>query len=247
MNYRTIVKAVVPGSMVDGLFRLRAEGILKTLRREKRSIELEDVIKDIDEISLTCIPEQPWNMHLIEVAALCMLVKRLKVKNVFEIGTFDGRTTINIARALPDGGTITTLNLAAPVASGSASVETKGAGYRFASRIEELKIEQVFGDSMEFRPAVAGKKYDLVILDGDHSERYVMHDTELALQLLSDQERAMLAWHDIDYPSVHRALKHMETRLHLKYWHIANTRLGIAFPFAKGTVTRETLRTKILS
>ncbi len=233
MGYMGILRKLVPDSVTNILFRMKSENVLERIRRENRTIGLEHIIDDADELTLTCIPEQPWNMQLLEVSVLCLLVRNMNAKNVFEIGTFDGRTTINIARALPDGGKITTLDLSNSYSDGNNTGDEGGTGYRFKRRTESDRIEQLFGDSIQFRPESVGKKYDMVIVDGDHTERYVMHDTELALSLLRAKENSMIVWHDVDYSSVYRALQHVEAVFCLFYWHIACTRLAISFPFAR--------------
>ena len=46
-----------------------------------------------------------------EVMALCAIEKFMGARNVVEIGTYDGNTTLNLAANLPEGGSVTTIDL----------------------------------------------------------------------------------------------------------------------------------------
>lgn len=144
------------------------------------------------------------NVSLLELLILAQLVASRQPEAVFEIGTFDGRTTLNLAANTR--GRVFTLDLPAaqvdathfPLDPGDASYISKPAsGERFAGTPEAERITQVFGDSatLDFSPWHG--RIDFVFIDGAHSKEYVLSDTQRALRLLRPAG-GIIVWHDYD-------------------------------------------------
>lgn len=158
-----------------------------------------------DPFVLTVGPLKACSHNTSEVELLCLaaMVKATNAKNVFEIGTFDGRSARAMAMNLPESGRLFTLNLppgedfnAVGVKNVDSQLNTKViSGFRFASTPEASKIEQVFGDSavFDFKPYEGG--IDLVFIDGSHEYGYVEKDTQSALRMLKSSGGWIL-WHD---------------------------------------------------
>ena len=144
------------------------------------------------------------NVSALELLCINQWICHTKAKTIFEIGTFDGRTTLNMAVNIGSEGRIYTLDLPAkevdqtalPLCPGDRlHIQKPASGNRFLYRKERTKIEQFFGDSgsFDFRPYFG--KFDLVFVDGSHSYSYVKNDSEIALRLLKTGKGCIL-WHD---------------------------------------------------
>lgn len=142
------------------------------------------------------------NVTLLELLVLAQLVASRQPEAVFEIGTFDGRTTLNLAANTR--GRVFTLDLpAAQIADTSlgldpadtAYISKPASGERFLGTREASRITQVFGDSATFDFSPWHGKIDFVFIDGSHSKEYVLSDTQRALRLLRPMG-GIIAWHD---------------------------------------------------
>ena len=149
------------------------------------------------------------NTTLFELTVMCKLVKTLGAKRVFEIGTFNGRTTINIAANIPAGGKVWTLDLPKNKStqtklainpkdksgwSDMAYIKQNVTGVFFKNKPEAKKITQLLGDSATFDFSSYYGKMDFVFVDGSHTAAYVQNDTEIAYKLV--RKGGTVAWHD---------------------------------------------------
>ena len=135
------------------------------------------------------------NVTLLELLVLARLVRERRPRRVFEIGTFDGRTTLTLAINAADDAQIFTLDLPAQTQTAHAIeraerafVDKAVSGARFHGTDAARKITQVFGDSatFDFTPFDA----ELVFVDGSHAYEYVLNDSERALGLLGRHARS---------------------------------------------------------
>ena len=122
--------------------------------------------------------------------ALYSLVRAAKPRNVLEVGTHIGASTLFIALALEansNGGRVTTVDVADvndPVRGAWRSVGTRMPPRAFA---EELKcahcIQFVTRDSVQFL-ATTTEEFDFIFLDGDHSADTVYREVAASLKRL---------------------------------------------------------------
>lgn len=143
------------------------------------------------------------NTSEYELVCLAALVKASGAGQVFEIGTYDGRSSRAMAMNLPAQGQLFTLNLPPGRDANEAGERTVDStlnlkvtsGQRFLCTPEAARIEQVFGDSatFDFRP-YAGSM-DLVFIDGSHTRAYAENDTEIARRLVKPAG-GWIVWHD---------------------------------------------------
>lgn len=152
---------------------------------------------------------QPGNMPVSELAALCGIVRRENPRAIFEIGTLNGRTTLNLALNSPPECRIFTLDLPReqlgetryPISDRFRKlVEKERSGELFLNKDaaefpETKKITQLFGDSGNFDFSPYYNAIDLVFIDGSHDYEYVLNDSEIALKLLREG-RGVILWHD---------------------------------------------------
>jgi predicted O-methyltransferase YrrM len=122
-------------------------------------------------------------------------------KTIFEIGTFNGRTTINLAHFSPEDATVYTLDLPkADIDKAKFGIEEGDRAYVDKNTIGDRyqknakKITQLYGDSATFDFSPYYGKIDFVFVDGSHSAPYAQSDTEEAFKMV--KEGGVILWHD---------------------------------------------------
>jgi predicted O-methyltransferase YrrM len=167
--------------------------------------DLSDLLRDDHlQVNLAPLKARKHNTTEFELVSIAALVKDNHANTIFEIGTFDGRTTRAMAlNLLNESGKIYTLNLPPDVES--VSLETDRidvnlaskvvSGERFLNTPQEKHIQQLWGDSAKFDFSPFHKKMDIVFIDGAHSEDYVKNDTEKSIPLIK-QDGGIIIWHD---------------------------------------------------
>lgn len=104
------------------------------------------------------------NLPMIQVPSdlgrlLALLVRATGARRVLEIGTLFGYSGVVMARALPDGGSLVTLE-ANPKHAAAAAENFKHAGVADRVRIVE-------GDARRSLSSLAGEMFDLIFIDAD--------------------------------------------------------------------------------
>jgi predicted O-methyltransferase YrrM len=156
------------------------------------------------------------NVSLLELLVLARLVRERQPRQIFEIGTFDGRTTLALAMNAADDAKVFTLDLPADAEtalaierSERAFVDKPASGARFHGTDAARKITQLYGDSGTFD--FSSHRADLVFVDASHAYEYVLNDSHRALGMLGDAP-GVIAWHDYgEWPGVTRALDELAT------------------------------------
>jgi predicted O-methyltransferase YrrM len=135
-----------------------------------------------------------WNMDPVEHYCLAAIAAVREPQNIFEIGTFDGATSLLLARMVPKA-EIYTLDLPAKSTEHQAVERAQiRASESFALAPEGARITQLYGDSRMFDFSPYYNKMDLVIVDGSHEAECVIPDTENALRMVA--EGGMVVWDD---------------------------------------------------
>ena len=156
------------------------------------------------------------NVTLLELLVLARLVRERQPRTLFEIGTFDGRTTLALAMNAPDDAITYTLDLP-PRASTAleiehaerAFVDKPESGARFRGTEAARKIRQLYGDSATFD--VTPYSAEFIFVDGSHAYEYVLSDSVRALALRGDRA-GTIVWHDYgEWVGVTRALNELAT------------------------------------
>jgi predicted O-methyltransferase YrrM len=149
-----------------------------------------------------------------ELKVICALIQQLQPQNVFEIGTFEGRTTLNMALNTGIDARIYTLDLPQQeldktkmdIEAGEVMyVQKAESGIRFKNHPSAGKIQQLFGDSATFDYSDYVGQMDVVFIDGSHAYDYVLSDTKNAFTLV--RPGGTILWHDYtNWEGVRRAL-----------------------------------------
>jgi predicted O-methyltransferase YrrM len=187
-------------------------------------------------VSLLDLGSRPGGTTFFETYLMACLIKSLGARTIFEFGTFEGRTTLQLALNAPEEATIYTLDLpeCSPATrfdlaySKEASSRKLPIGGLFQQRAESGKIMQLLLDSanVDFEPFRG--KVDFVFIDADHGMSYVKSDSENAFSMLSPQ--GVVLWHDYGgrWPDVARYLREVAGKK--KLFHLDGTSLVLHGP-----------------
>lgn len=177
-------------------FSLGRKGRLPAVRVDEAApqgaVVISDLSPDVGHISLK------------ESIVLMRIVKARRPKRIFEFGTFDGRTTLDMALNTDAEARVYTLDLPvgsevfqmamphAPTEGGL--IRSRPAKRRFEGLPEEKKVVALTGDSATFDYAPYEGSIDLVFVDGSHSFEYAISDSRKAATLV--KSGGIIVWHD---------------------------------------------------
>lgn len=183
-------------------------------RRSDVSVEVRELERD------------DWNVRLDELLTINSLVRQVKPQAVFEFGTFDGRTTLNIAANAPESAIINTIDLPPETTEFSSEFEV-GARYRRSELAP--RVNQLFGDTRQFDFQPYHQSIDFIFVDASHDYDCVLSDARHAIDMLRDGKGVIL-WHDYEtFPGVTRALDQLRAQdeRFASLVHIENTTLAM--------------------
>lgn len=177
------------------------------------------------------------NVRLSELGILAAVASDLPDgAPVFEIGTFDGRTTLNLALNAPPGCTVHTLDLPPDrgtvyeLAEGESHMVDKPRpgvryeAYRSSRPSAVSRIHQHLGDSASFDFSPFHDACSMVFVDGSHAYAYTLNDTRVAVVLA--RRGGVVLWHDYGvWPGVTKALEEIEEQEHLGLRNVRGTSL----------------------
>lgn len=178
------------------------------------------------------------NVRISELGVICQFARGLSEGGtIFEIGTFDGRTTLNLALNSP-ACRVATLDLPPrtitrfAVESGERHyIEKTASGERFLKNSRMFpdavnRIVQLYGDSAEFDFNPYEGECDLVFVDGSHAYEYALKDSHTAFRLRKNG--GVIIWHDYGvWKGVTRALEELEENTGAGLYHIYGTSLVV--------------------
>ncbi len=121
------------------------------------------------------------------------VIREYQPKNIFEIGTCEGKGTLIVKNAIREG-IVYTLEL--PAGEGPYNISADRIGVKCT-----LPFVQLIGDSMTFDYSTYFP-IDAWFIDGWHDYEHVYYETEQAI--LSDPK--LLVWHDSDVQEVFQAI-----------------------------------------
>lgn len=179
------------------------------------------------------------NVRISELAILAnAAASTAPGSEIFEIGTYDGRTTLNLAINAPEGTPVVTLDLPAGhhtafqiEPSEQLLVDKPSSGQRIRScrscwRSYAKNIIQVFGDSANYDWSLHRGRVGLLFVDGSHSYDYVNQDSKTAFNLM--KPGGLVIWHDYGvWEGVTRALEDLEDANKLGLRHLRGTSLVV--------------------
>ena len=161
-----------------------------------------------ERIVCTTLPHRrgKGGLTLLEMAIVMAATQIVVPKQVFEIGTFLGNTTLNLALNIPPDGTVFTLDLDANLA-GRINQDLADApltkmhlasksSLDFSGSSVESKIKTLTGNSTTFDFTRWQDSVELVFIDGGHDFATVKSDTENAFRIARKDKPSCVLWHD---------------------------------------------------
>ncbi|MEO7684179.1 MAG: class I SAM-dependent methyltransferase [Gemmatimonadaceae bacterium] len=171
---------------------------------ELPSVPITDLVPADSLIDIRAIDAVDGNVSERELIAISRLVKHDRPKRLFEFGTFDGRTTLNMAvNAGPDA-IVYTLDLPRSGVADSASrlhpheilyIDKPDSGERYRGSDAASRIVQLHGDSGKFDFEQYYGSIDFVFVDASHAFAYVVNDSLHALKMIASSG-GTIVWHD---------------------------------------------------
>ncbi len=172
-------------------------------------------------------------------------------ERVFEIGTFLGSNTLNLALSLPQDGKVFTLDLDEESAIGLqqdpsdaplTQTHIKTRTLDFSESCVGHKVTTLTGNSVTFDFAPWRDSIDLVFIDGGHDYATVKADTENSLTIVRKDKVSSILWHDydhVDYPDLTTYLNGVSENMTI--YHIADTHLCVWFNDRDGSLQKRLL------
>lgn len=151
-------------------------------------------------------------------------VRSLQPRTIFEFGTYTGATTVAIARSIPEGGVVHTLDLPEEeIIWGEEVKRAIGREIQMATDVRQ-RIVQHRCNSHVFDYSAFRMKCDLIYIDGSHKYEDVLSDSHRALEMLAPG--GMIIWDDYqtDTSGVWRALRQLSLDIPLR--RVSQTRLA---------------------
>lgn len=178
------------------------------------------------------------NVRISELGILAALAASCRhASKIFEIGTFDGRTTLNLAMNAPNTCDVYTLDLPPDqatefeLAAGERHmVEKPVPGLRYEKYRADYpsvisRIHQLLGDSATFDYSAYSDSCSLVFVDGSHAYQYAISDSRAAMRMA--RKGGVVVWHDYGiWEGVTTALEELEQREHFGLRSIRGTSLA---------------------
>jgi predicted O-methyltransferase YrrM len=217
------------------LAELRNRAWFQSRRKKLPTVTLEEVFPGSANLPIRlerALPRAIGNVTVDELAVVALICQWLKPSVLFEFGTYNGRTTLNLAANTPADAKIYTLDIPAPDEAQLAAEPEDSVyhlleqtGSYFRGTAYSGKIEQLWCDSARFDETGLRGQADLVFVDGAHSYDYVRSDTSKALEMV--RPGGVILWHDYCawYPGVFGYLHELLPSYPLKY--IEGTHLAV--------------------
>lgn len=180
---------------------LLTAGIRADVSPKARAVDFLDSYPEAEglPVNLGRVDFRRSNMDPLEQYMLAALAAITRPKRIFEIGTFDGATTLLLSRAAPDAEVFTIdlppeVSYAADMQAEEANAAKGSVGSKLRDSGESRRVTQLFGDSPVFDFSPWYGSADLVLVDAGHSYQNAASDSATARSLVSPQ--GLIVWDD---------------------------------------------------
>ena len=155
-------------------------------------VSIDTLTPDSTRIAIAAVDSVDGNVTDRELVSIARLVASRGAKSIFEFGTFDGRTMLNLANNAGADAKVSTLDLPAGDADSTLAplhphetryAEKAVSGARYRGTDAEAAITQLYGDSGAFDFTPWHGAMDFVFVDGSHAYRYVVNDSLHAIAM----------------------------------------------------------------
>lgn len=241
------LRGLVPSGVLYDQIRSNEESYLKYSKLAKKRIpmaRLSDIFpKDLEygAIKLSNFLGHWGNLSIESVCKIALIVKYFQPGMVFEFGTYNGMTTLQIALNTPSRSKIYTLDIGdnrkiSPEHSLNTVDEYVANVFRykfgtsvgsyFSGSIASSKITQIIADSAMYDFSGFERKMDFIFIDAAHDYKNKKRDTENAFMML--KTNGIILWDnylDILYPDLTKYL--FELSSNVKLYHLKGTSLVV--------------------
>jgi predicted O-methyltransferase YrrM len=157
-----------------------------------------------------------------EACHLAAVTQFIAARKVLEIGTYDGNATLVLAANLRAEGKVVSVDLPPDFKPEQQESLTHSdvelnltardqLGRQFRGHPLSSHIQQVYGDSGALDWSSFGGPFDLIFIDGCHSDPYVRSDSKNAMEQLAPG--GVILWHDYgSYPEVSQVVDELGHR-----------------------------------
>lgn len=138
-----------------------------------------------------------WNARMDEKIYIGLMIQAINAKAIFEIGTFDGGTTLHMAGAAGESSHIYTLDFPPQefdLNENPALFNGMMIGHKYKGEQGEERITQLFGNSVSYDYSPYLGKMDFVFVDAAHDYFHGLSDSRTALKLV--RPGGVVVWHD---------------------------------------------------
>ena len=139
----------------------------------RHGLKLHSIQREIIDYNLSLGDSKKMQISISQCQFLHLIIKVSKIKKVLEIGTFTGLSTLSMALALPDEGSIIALD--------KNEKTTKIAQNFFKKANQDHKIQTMINPALETLMSIRNKKFDLVFIDSDKMNYKKYYEISLGL------------------------------------------------------------------
>ena len=178
------------------------------------------------------------NISIEELCKICLIVRFLRPRNILELGTYNGMTTLQMALNAPAETTVYTLDLPEDADTEYELTEIDrlvsahfkerfdtSTGSYFKGR-DDVNVVQLWADTAKFDYTSIDGPLDLIFIDAAHDYENKRIDSENAFRLLAPG--GVVMWHnynDVVCPDVTKYLADIASERSL--FHLRNTMLAV--------------------
>ena len=187
---------------------------------------------------------------LLETMLIIAATRIVNARRVFEIGTFLGNNTMNMALNLPDDAKVFTLDLDDQHSVGLEQLPEDALLTKlhlaaqsvldFAGTAVAGKISRLIGNSVTFDFSAWKNSIDFLFIDGGHDFHTVKADTASALEMVALERPSCIMWHDYrswEYPALTCYLDEFSKEREI--FHIEDTTLCAWFNDPNGMILHQ--------
>ena len=138
-----------------------------------KGLELHPIQKKIIEYNSSLGEIKKMQISVSQCQLIHLIIKISNIKNVLEIGTFTGLSTLSMALALPDDGKILALDK---------DKETNKIAIDFFKKAkQDQKIKTIVKPALETLEEIKGQNFDLIFIDADKMNYKEYYEKSLGL------------------------------------------------------------------
>jgi len=168
----------------------------KKATKPKATKEKKEYVYALEPLPEKTANNAPWESEHEVGMLLGAFIKTSGLTRVLDLGTYTGKTTDAMLQALPENGSIITVDL------GDHRTETFKEICSFDTR-----IKYIMGDSIQTCKSLYGQKFDLIFVDTVHEWSYALPEFKAVEFLI--EKGGVLAYHDsIKFEGIERLINY---------------------------------------